>query len=162
MATSQKPEPEDLIKIENQICFPLYTASRLMVQLYKPYLDPIGLTYPQYLVMMVLWEKEGLNVKQIGDILLLDSATLTQILKNLEKMELITRERVKGDARTVMNRPTKKGIALKKKALAVPQGLSCHFEGSASDVMSLKPMLLKLISVINDALERVEKAPADR
>ncbi len=147
--------PEEFLRLENQVCFPLYTAARLMVQLYKPYLDPIGLTYPQYLVMMVLWEKEALNVRQIGEYLMLDSATLTQILKNLEKMELITRERVKGNARTVMNRLTKKGQALKKKALSVPLGMSCNFEGAQADVAHLKPMLLKLISLLNGALEKV-------
>ncbi len=156
MPTNEKPITEEYLKIESQVCFPLYTASRLMIQLYKPYLDPIGLTYPQYLVMMVLWEKEALNVKQIGEILMLDSATLTQILKNLEKMELITRERVKGDARTVMNRLTKKGQLLKKKALSVPEGMLCHFEGAANDLSNLKPMLNKLITILNGALGTVD------
>lgn len=140
------------LKLENQVCFPLYAASRLMMQLYKPHLDKLGLTYPQYLVMMVLWSQNGLSVRKIGDLLHLDSATLTQVLGNLEKAELITRERVKGDARTVVNKLTTKGRALKKKARRVPQEMSCQLSEHLEDLASLRPLLHRLIGVLAAAL----------
>ena len=143
------------LKLENQVCFPLYAASRLMMQLYKPHLDKLGLTYPQYLVLMVLWANNALSVRQIGDLLYLDSATLTQILGNLEKAELITRERIKGDARTVINKLTAKGRALKKRAARVPQRLSCEFGDQVSDVAALRPLLYNLVKLLAD---RVAKA----
>lgn len=144
---------EDL-KLENQVCFPLYAASRLMMQLYKPHLDRLSLTYPQYLVMMVLWSHNGMSVRQIGELLYLDSATLTQVLGNLEKAELITRERVKGDARTVMNKLTTKGRALKKRARRIPQEMSCEFADRLQEVAALRPLLRSLVSILS---ERVRK-----
>lgn len=142
------------LKLENQVCFPLYAASRLMMQLYKPHLDRLGLTYPQYLVMMVLWSQNALSVRQIGELLHLDSATLTQVLGNLEKSELITRERVKGDARTVINKLTSKGRALKKRARRIPQEMTCEFADRIDEVAALRPLLRNLVSML---AERVHK-----
>ena len=86
---SEELEIDELLKLDNQVCFPLYAASRLVVQSYRPFLAEIGLTYPQYLVLMVLWENDGLGVHEIGKRLHLDSATLTPILKRMEKNGLL-------------------------------------------------------------------------
>jgi DNA-binding MarR family transcriptional regulator len=142
------------LKLENQVCFPLYAASRLMMQLYKPHLDRLGLTYPQYLVMMVLWSQNALSVRQIGELLYLDSATLTQVLGNLEKSELITRERVKGDARTVINKLTTKGRALKKRARRIPQEMSCEFADRIQEVAALRPLLRNLVTLLADRVNK--------
>jgi DNA-binding MarR family transcriptional regulator len=141
---------DEALKLENQVCFPLYAASRLMMQLYKPHLDRLGLTYPQYLVMMVLWSHNALSVRQIGELLYLDSATLTQVLGNLEKAELITRERVKGDARTVINKLTTKGRSLKRRARRIPQEMSCEFADRLDEVAALRPLLYNLVSLLSD------------
>jgi DNA-binding MarR family transcriptional regulator len=143
------------LKLENQVCFPLYAASRLMMQMYKPHLDRLGLTYPQYLVMMVLWSQNALSVRQIGELLYLDSATLTQVLGNLEKSELITRERVKGDARTVINKLTAKGRALKKRARRIPQEMSCEFADRIDEVAALRPLLRNLVALLSDRIHKI-------
>ena len=143
------------LKLENQLCFPLYAASRLMVQLYKPHLALLSLTYPQYLVMMVLWRQNALSVRQIGELLHLDSATLTQVLNNLEKAGYVVRERVRGDARTVINTLTPKGRALKKRALRVPAKMSCVFEGHAEELAALKPLLQNLVKLLSSRVARL-------
>ena len=148
---------DDDLRLENQVCFPLYAASRLIMQLYKPHLDKLSLTYPQYLVMMVLWSKDALSVKDIGETLHLDSATLTQVLGNLAKAELITRERTKGDARTVINSLTVKGRAMKKQARRVPKGMACEFEGRVGEVAALRPQLQILVALLADRLKHAER-----
>jgi len=102
--------PEQL-KLENQLCFLLYSASRLMTRLYRPLLDEIGLTYPQYLVMLVLWESKGkpLSIGEVGDLLMLDTGTLTPLLKRLEQNDLLLRVRSKEDERRVELVLTKEG-----------------------------------------------------
>jgi len=141
------------LKLENQVCFPLYAASRLIVQLYKPHLDKLQLTYPQYLVMMVLWGKNAISVKDIGELLYLDSATLTQILGNLEKADLITRTRTKSDARTVINALTAKGQALKIRARSIPIAMSCEFADRVGEVAALRPQLHALIKLLAARLD---------
>jgi len=154
---SVKAGPDDDLRLDSQVCFPLYAASRLMMQLYKPHLDKLGLTYPQYLVMMVLWGKNALSVKEIGGVLHLDSATLTQVLGNLEKAELIKRERIKGDARTVINTLTAQGRALKKRARRVPKGMACEFEGRIDEVAALRPQLQMLVLILAERLKAADR-----
>jgi DNA-binding MarR family transcriptional regulator len=116
--------PPALLHLDNQVCFALYSASRLMTRAYRPLLEPLGLTYPQYLVMMVLWEAEDAgdhpSVSALGERLLLDSGTLTPLLKRLEEGGLVTRERTASDERVVRIALTPAGIALREQAFAVP------------------------------------------
>ncbi len=110
----------DLLKLDNQICFPLYAASRMMTKLYQPLLSKLNLTYPQYLVMMVLWEQNEVCVKSISEKLMLESNTLTPLLKRLESSGLLERERSKQDERKVFIHLTEKGKALREQAMEVP------------------------------------------
>ncbi len=123
---SQKYEQ---LLLKNQLCFPLYACGRKIVSAYTPYLKPLGLTYTQYIVFMVLWEKESVNVGQLGSILHLDAGTLTPLLKHLEKDGYITRERSKEDERVTIISITKKGEALKEKCKDIPEKMSSY--GSA-------------------------------
>ncbi len=116
-------EYEQLL-LKNQVCFPMYACGRKIVAAYTPYLKPLGLTYTQYVVFMVLWEKESVNVGQLGAILHLDAGTLTPLLKNLEKEGYITRTRSKEDERVTIISITKKGNELKEKCKDIPKELS--------------------------------------
>ena len=95
----------DSLKIENQICFPLYACSKEIIRMYKPFLDELDLTYTQYITMMILWDKGSLNVKELGEQIYLDSGTLTPLLKKLEQKNYITRQRSKDDERTLWEKP---------------------------------------------------------
>ena len=108
------------LELGDQLCFALYSASRAMSKVYRPLLDPLGLTYPQYLVMLVLWERDGLTVTEIGERLYLDSATLTPLLKRLQAAGLVTRTRASTDERRVLVALTSAGRALKAKATGLP------------------------------------------
>ena len=110
----------EILKLQNQVCFPLYAASRLVVQAYRPLLADLGLTYPQYLVMLVLWEQDGVSVGHLGERLYLDSGTLTPLLKRLEKQGLVERKRSVQDDRTVENFLTEEGKLLKEQAVGIP------------------------------------------
>lgn len=110
--------------LKNQLCFPLYACSRKIVGSYTPYLKPLGLTYTQYVVMMVLWEQETVNVGQLGDILKLDAGTLTPLLKRLEKAGYVTRERSKEDERITIISITEEGEALKEQCKDIPLKLA--------------------------------------
>jgi MarR family transcriptional regulator, organic hydroperoxide resistance regulator len=153
------PAPEDeYLKLENQLCFPLYAASRLMVGAYRPLLADLGLTYPQYLVLLVLWEKDGLSVGAIGELLLLDSGTLTPVLKRLQAQGLIVRSRTAGDDRVVENWLSAKGKAMKKDAVRVPIELICRSGIGMDELERLRSMLHDLIG----SLQKIQSAaPAD-
>lgn len=110
--------------LKNQLCFPMYACSRKIVGSYTPYLKPLGLTYTQYVVLMVLWEHESVNVGQLGDILKLDAGTLTPLLKRLEKSGYVTRERSKEDERITIISITPEGDALKEKCKDIPLRMS--------------------------------------
>ena len=112
-------EYEQLL-LKNQLCFPMYACGRKIVTAYNPYLKPLGLTYTQYIVFMVLWDKESVNVGQLGSILHLDAGTLTPLLKTLEKEGYVTRERSKEDERVTIVTITPKGNALKEKCRDIP------------------------------------------
>jgi len=108
------------LKLENQICFPLYAASRLVTREYQPHLDKLGITYPQYLVLMVLWENNGLTVNDISEKLILNTNTLTPLLKRMEKQQLLSRRRDVADERKVLISLTEKGMQLREEAASIP------------------------------------------
>ncbi len=118
-------QPYEQLKLENQLCFPLYACARSIVNSYTPYLKPLGLTYTQYIVFMVLWEKESVSVGELGATLHLDAGTLTPLLKNLEKNGYVTRSRSKEDERVTIIKITAKGDKLKEKCKEIPLSLSC-------------------------------------
>lgn len=134
LATSPAAQTLDPLALDNQFCFALYSASLAMTKTYKPFLDKLGLTYPQYLVMLVLWEQDDVLVKSIGEKLFLDSGTLTPLLKRLEASSLIERTRDEADERQVRITLTKEGRALKKKAQAIPHQVLCA-SGQPIDVL---------------------------
>lgn len=132
--------------LKNQLCFPLYACSRKIVGSYTPYLKPLGLTYTQYVVLMALWEHESLNVGQLGSILHLDAGTLTPLLKRLEKMGYVTRQRSREDERITIISITPEGDALKEQCKYIPIRLSeagSHL--SAEDAKELYRLLYKLL-----------------
>ena len=110
----------DALKLENQLCFPLYACAREIVKRYKPFLDEIGLTYTQYIAMMVMWERKSVNVKELGECLYLDSGTLTPLLKKLESKGFVTRMRSDKDERNLVVAITDEGEKLKDKAVEIP------------------------------------------
>jgi DNA-binding MarR family transcriptional regulator len=140
-----KPSPEHL-RLDNQLCFPLYAASRLVVNAYRPLLEPLGLTYPQYIVLLVLWENDGLSVSAIGERLYLDSGTLTGLLKRLAQQGLIARRRSANDDRVVGNWLTEKGRALKQQAMSIPMEMLCRAHLEIDDVVEAKKVLEHLIT----------------
>lgn len=115
---------KDPLKIKNQLCFPLYAAAKEVVRRYRPLLDPLGLTYTQYITMMILWEHNSTTVSKLGDMLYLDSGTLTPMLKKMEHSGWITRTRSKEDERKVVVAITSEGKALYDRALEVPQKMA--------------------------------------
>ena len=117
-------EYEQLL-LKNQICFPLYACERKITGSYTPFLKPLGLTYTQYIVLMVLWEKETVSVGQLGETLYLDAGTLTPLLKRLEKAGYVTRERSKEDERITLISITPEGESLKEKCKDIPMKLAC-------------------------------------
>lgn len=132
-----RPNTDDLLKVDNFICFALYSAGHAFTRLYKPLLDPLGLTYPQYLVMAVLWEKDGRTVGEIGEKLLLESSTLTPLLKRLEAAGMVRRTRDRDDERVVRIQLTPKGAELKQKAVEIPQAIGCSTNLTIPEVMKL-------------------------
>jgi len=141
----------DHLHLDRQLCFALYAASRAMTQAYQPLLAPLGLTYPQYLVMLVLWEQDGLTVKQLGERLALDSGTLTPLLKRLEAAGRIRRQRQTEDERQVGLWLTEAGRALKAEAAAVPAALLCRYGGEAEQLGVLRDTLHALRHTLQDS-----------
>lgn len=137
--------------LENQLCFSLYAASRAMTAAYAPLLAPLGLTYPQYLAMMVLWETEDLSVKALGERLQLDSGTLTPLLKKLENQGLVTRTRDEADARVVRLTLTAPGRALKNKARPIPPELVCQMGLDLQGIARLRKELTALTQTLRAA-----------
>ena len=142
--------PDNMLALDNQLCFALYSASLAMTKTYKPLLDKLGLTYPQYLVMLVLWQEDGLLVKTIGEKLFLDSGTLTPLLKRLEASGLIVRARDLEDERQVRITLSREGRALKRRAQDIPQQVLCASGQSEHAVASLRAQL----ALVRDGLVR--------
>jgi len=135
------------LKLENQVCFPLYAAAREMIRRYKPSLDALDLTYTQYIAMMVLWEQEEISVRDLGKKLFLDSGTLTPVLKSMENKGFLIRRRCMQDERMVMVELTPKGRALREKTLIVPQEMKKHVHLTPEEVLQLYRLLYKLLGV---------------
>ena len=135
----------DKLKLENQLCFPLYACSKEIIKKYKPFLDPLGLTYTQYITLMALWEEDNITVKALGDRLYLDSGTLTPLLKKMEGQHLITRERSINDERNVYIKLTNAGIALKEKAISIPDQISKCITLSTEEAIFLHKTLHKIL-----------------
>ena len=144
------PDKFDALKLENQICFPLYACSKEVVRKYKPYLDAIDLTYTQYITMMVLWEHKEITVKEIGEFLYLDSGTLTPVLKTLEKKGLLTRHRSGEDERVLKICITEKGEALKEHAADIPLKMGACLKLSMDEAKELYSLLYKVLDLVAD------------
>ena len=135
----------DALKLDNQVCFPLYAVSKGIVALYQPYLEEIDLTYTQYIAMMVMWEVKETNVKDLGSRLYLDSGTLTPLLKKLESKKLIKRSRDKKDERNLIISLTKEGEELKNKAVEIPFKIANCLHLSEEEATNLYKTLRKLM-----------------
>ncbi len=129
------------LRLSNQVCFPLYASARHIMKLYKPFLDPLDLTYTQYLAMMVLWEDGATTVSGLGDRLYLDSGTLTPMLKRLEASGYVKRTRSAWDERVVIVEPSEKGLALESEALAIPARMRACLELTDEDLKELRRLL---------------------
>ncbi len=135
----------DSLKLENQLCFPLYVAAKETIRLYKPFLDELDLTYTQYITMMLLWEHSTMTVKELGDRLYLDSGTLTPLLKKLEKKGFITRTRSYKDERNLDISLTAVGMELRDKALKVPHEMAKCVKLTNEETYQLYTLIYKLI-----------------
>jgi DNA-binding MarR family transcriptional regulator len=148
---TKKRDGDRLLRLGRQLCFALYSASSLVTRLYRPLLEPLGLTYPQYLVMLVLWEKAPRTVGELGDALGLDSATLTPLLKRLEAASLVSRKRDSSDERRVLVEPTGEGTALRERAQVVPRALLCQLPLSPSELVELHRTLTRLSRALRES-----------
>ncbi|MDR2230917.1 MAG: MarR family transcriptional regulator [Flavobacteriaceae bacterium] len=137
------------LKLDNQICFPVYALSREIVGRYRPLLDQLDITYPQYLVLLVLWEHQEQSVSQLGEKLYLDSGTLTPLLKRLEQKKLVTRSRSKEDERIVKIKVTSEGENLQKKAAGIPKQLFEDMKVPEEELKQLKITIEKILTTLN-------------
>ncbi len=141
-------ENQETPKLENQICFPLYVIAKEITAMYRPFLEELDITYSQYLVMMVLWENEGLTVNQIGEKLFLDSGTLTPLLKRLEAKSYLSRQRKKEDERVVQVFLTEAGKSLQILACSIPGKMADKLNFSEEDLIELKTTVDKILNKI--------------
>ena len=135
----------DPLKLENQLCFPLYAASKEVIRRYKPFLDPLDLTYTQYITLMVLWDEKKMSVKDLGERLYLDSGTMTPVLKKLESKQYIRRSRAPQDERSVIITLTDEGMALKEKASQIPASMSGCIMLTRQEAETLHGLLSKIL-----------------
>ncbi len=144
----RQPGREDYpqLKLENQLCFPLYACAKELVRSYNPLLDPLDLTYTQYITMMVLWEREQITVKELGECLWLDSGTLTPVLKKLEAKGYITRSRSDTDERTVLLQVTRTGRELQERAAGIPAQVGAGVALTPEETGTLYALLYKMLS----------------
>jgi DNA-binding MarR family transcriptional regulator len=138
------PAASSALRLSNQLCFAIYSAAHAFNAVYKPLLDQVGLTYPQYLVMLVLWERDGQTVKEIGEKLFLDSGTLTPLLKRLEAAKLVRRARDPEDERQVRITLTDVGQALREKAASIPVSIGCATGSSVREIEKIRNDVLAL------------------
>ncbi|TVZ51117.1 MarR family winged helix-turn-helix transcriptional regulator [Dokdonia sp. Hel_I_53] len=140
------------LHLDNQVCFPLYSVSRLLTQAYKPYLDKWGITYPQYLVLMVLWETDMVSVKHISKTLMLNTNTISPLLRRMENLDLIKRTRSKNDERSILISLSQKGRTIKKRAAHIPENLLktlCSDTIELEDINRLKKTVEALIYTLS-------------
>ena len=142
------PDKYDALKLENQLCFPLYACSKEIVRKYKPFLDELDLTYTQYIAMMVLWEHRQISVKDMGELLYLDSGTLTTVLKKLEQKGYLVRARDSEDERVLNVTITELGEKLKEDAVLVPKKMGCCVCLEKEDADELYRLLHKVLGVL--------------
>ena len=140
----------DVLKLEKQVCFPLYACARETIKLYKPFLDELNLTYTQYITLLVLWEQEQVTVKELGSRLYLDSGTLTPLLKKLEEKGLVTRRRSTADERNLIVRITDQGLALREKALHIPAEMAKCLVLTKEETVTLYRLLYKMLTYIEE------------
>lgn len=140
----------DVLLLENQLCFPLYACSREMIKRYRSDLDALGLTYTQYVVMLVIWEAGTVSVRDMGRKLYLDSGTLTPVLKTLEKAGLITRRRSTEDERVLMVTVTEAGMALREKALHIPAAVTRNLGLDEDEMQTLHHLLHKMLAAADE------------
>jgi len=143
-----KPKKINPLHLDQQLCFDLYSASRLVTQAYDPYLKKLSLTYPQYLVMLVLWESDNISVKDIGQLLKLDSGTLSPLLKKLESRGYVKKTRLEVDERIVVVELTTQGRDLRKQAGDVPSAVFCKVSLQEKDIMQLRQQLHSIIKCL--------------
>ena len=137
------------LKIDNQLCFPVYATSRLIIREYQPYLDKLGITYPQYLALMVLWEKDGITVNEITKKLILNTNTVTPLLKRLEKLGLIKRIRSRSDERKVLIMLTESGKKMEEEAVKIPEQLAAKLLEGPLNIDNLKQLKVQLHQIID-------------
>lgn len=147
---NMKNDKYEALKLENQLCFPLYACSKEIVRKYKPYLDELELTYTQYIAMLVLWEKKEMNVKELGECLYLDSGTLTPVLKKLEAKGYLTRCRSKEDERNLVIQITEAGEQLKEKAVCVPEKIGQCVCLEPEEASQLYRLLYKVLGSLGE------------
>ena len=135
----------DPLLLDNQLCFPLYACSRKVVNMYTPFFQPLGITYTQYIVLLVLWETDGVSVRELGQRLYLDSGTLTPLLKKMEEAGLVTRTRSTEDGRVVLVHLTEQGRALREKAAEIPLRLGGCLPLSTEEAQALHSLLHRLL-----------------
>ncbi|MBR1945428.1 MAG: MarR family transcriptional regulator [Alphaproteobacteria bacterium] len=146
----KSPDKFDVLKLGNQLCFPLYACAKEIIRIYRKPLEEIGLTYTQYIVMMVLWEFGDMSEKELGGKLYLDSGTLTPVLKKLEKAGFVKRQRAEKDERSLNISLTDNGIKLKEKALQVPQALDGCIHLSYDEMVTLRALLQKALQGVEN------------
>lgn len=139
----------DRLRLSNQLCFPLYAVSKEIIRQYKPYLDQLDLTYTQYIAMMAMWEHNQLNVKELGELLYLDSGTLTPVLKKLESKGYVTRTRSKRDERNLIVTVTDEGIALRDKALEIPDHIAQCMGLSMDEIAVLRTAIYNMLGTLS-------------
>lgn len=140
----------DALLLSNQLCFPLYACSREIIKRYKPYLDELELTYTQYITLMVLWEHGSATVKELGDRLHLDSGTLTPLLKKMEAKGMLTRKRCEQDERSLLVTLTDKGMALRERALNIPEKISSCVDLPEQDARTLYRVLYAILDQVGE------------
>lgn len=147
------------LRLDNQVCFALYAASRAVTRLYRPLLDGLGLTYPQYLVMLVLWERGAVSVKELGAALELDSGTLSPLLKRLEANGMLSRSRSEEDERSVLVRLTDEGSALRERARGIPTQLACAIGWEPEELVEFRGRLREFTAVVGEREAAMDDAP---
>ncbi|MCM0649523.1 MarR family transcriptional regulator [Clostridium swellfunianum] len=140
---------DEFLKLDNQLCFAMYAASKEITRLYKPFLDELGLTYTQYITLLVLWEKDNITVKELGEKLYLDSGTLTPLLKKLEGIDIVKRSRDTKDERNVFVELTDKGRSMKNKAIEFPHKILCGTGLSIDEAVDLREKLKALLITLS-------------
>jgi DNA-binding MarR family transcriptional regulator len=160
MATTQEPLGEDALALERQVCYALSVAARNVVAVYRPWLEPMGLTHPQYLVMLALWQHGPMSVKALSRLLQLDPGTMSPLIKRLEAAGLLRRDRNPADERSLAIALTDKGRALRAEAERIPGGIVAELGMDPAELTALHGALTRVIAASQRALERSEPAAA--